>query len=299
MSNGYIVDAKLGAFFRPRHVDAQGQLIEQGDWDSNMILDVAIDYMKDGFPAEPTPIVGSSIIDVTVDQEGVQAPITGMTVTKTKTVQAAKLTRVNDYSAYVSWITEYTYKNTSAATANISEIGINNFNRAVFKDDQGVARSWSVSPNENLIVEMEMRISFTSPNVATNITSVDQDGATVDTFTCKTTVANQISAGTPQWWKLLAKPAHNVYLVTDAAFAGLDKPADASKLVAANVASDFTYTGRSIAIDIRHRAGIGGLDVKGLLVEFACLSPAYGFVFSKNVRIGSGYSYSAGLNITW
>jgi hypothetical protein len=97
----------------------------------------------------------------------------------------------------------------------------------------------------------------------------------------------------------LAKPAHNVHLITDPNFAGLDKPSDAAKMVAANVASDYTYTNRSIAIDIRHRAGVGGNDVKGLLVGFACLSPAYGFVFDKIVRIGGGYSYSAGINITW
>ncbi len=299
MSNPYIVDAKLGARFRARHTDQTETVIEQGNWNDNMILDVAIDYMRDGFTAEPTPIVGSSIIDVTPDQEGVQVPIVGMNVTKTKAVQAAKFVRTNDYAAYVTWITEYTFKNTTASSVNISEIGIDNFNRAVFKDDQGVPRSWTVSPNENLIVEMEMRISFTSPTQPTVITTVDQDGATIDTINCKTTVANQFDVGTPQWWKLLAKPAHNVHLITDAAFAGLDKPADVAKMVLANVASDYTYTNRSIAIDIRHRAGVGGNDVKGLLVGFACLTPAYGFVFDKIVRIGGGYSYSAGINITW
>lgn len=299
MSNPYIVDAKLGARFRARHVDQDNNLVEQGDWNSNLILNVAIDYMRDGFTAEPTPIVGSSIIDVSPEQTGIQVPITGMVVAKTKVVQAAKFVRTNDYAAYVTWITEYTFKNTSASAVNVSEIGINNFNRAVFKDDQGIPRSWTVSKDENLIVEMEMRISFTSPNLPTVITTLDQDGATVDTINCKTTVANQFDSGTAEWWKLLAKPAHNVHLITDPAFTGLDKPADASKMVAANIASDYTYTDRSIAISIRHRAGVGGNDVKGLLVGFACLSPAYGFVFDKIVRIGGGYSYSAGLNITW
>lgn len=299
MSNGYIVDAKLGARFRARVTDADNNLIEQGDWDSNMILDVALAYMRDGFTAEPTPKVGSSIIDVSADQLGVQAPIAGMTVTKTKSVQAATFTRVNDYSASVSWITEYTYKNTAASAVNVSEIGIDNFNRAVFKDEQGIVRSWSVSPNENLIVEMEFRIAFTSPTAPTVITTVNQDGETIDTINCKTTVANQITTGTPQWWKLLSKPAHNAYIITDAAFAGLDKPADVSKMIAASIATDYTYTDRSIDIAISHRAAVGGNDVKGLLVGFGCLTPAYGFVFDKIVRVGSGYTYSAGVNITW
>ena len=299
MSNPYIVDAKFGARFRARHIDQNNNLVEQGDWNDNLILNAAIDYMRDGFTAEPTPIVGSSIIDVSPEQEGVQVPIIGMVVTKTKSIQAAKFVRTDDYNAYVTWITEYTFKNTSASAVNVSEIGINDFNRAVFKDDQGIPRSWTVATNENLIVEMEMRISFSSPTQPTVITTVDQDGATIDTINCKTTVANQFDTGTAEWWKLLAKPTHNVHLITDAAFTGLDKPADAAKMVAANVASDYTYTDRSIAISIRHRAGVSGHDVKGLLVSFACLSPAYGFVFDKIVRVGGGYSYSAGVNITW
>lgn len=299
MSNPYIVDAKLGARFRARHIDQNNNLVEQGDWNDNLILNVAINYMRDGFATEPVPTVGSSIIDASPDQEGVQVPITGMVVTKTKSVQAAKFTRTNDFAAYVTWITEYTFKNTTASSVNVSEIGINNFNRAVFKDDQGIPRSWTVSANENLIVEMEMRISFSSPALPTVITTVDQDGATIDTINCKTTVANQFDTGTPQWWKLLAKPAHNVHLITDVGFAGLDKPTDAAKMIVANVASDYIYTDRSIAINIRHRAGAGGHDVKGLLLGFACLTPAYGFVFDKTVRIGGGYSYTAGINITW
>ena len=299
MSNPYIVDAKFGARFRARHIDQNNNLVEQGDWNDNLILNAAIDYMRDGFTAEPTPIVGSSIIDVSPEQEGVQVPIIGMVVTKTKSIQAAKFVRTDDYNAYVTWITEYTFKNTSASAVNVSEIGINDFNRAVFKDDQGIPRSWTVATNENLIVEMEMRISFSSPTQPTVITTVDQDGATIDTINCKTTVANQFDTGTAEWWKLLAKPTHNVHLITDAAFTGLDKPADAAKMVAANVASDYTYTDRSIAISIRHRAGVSGHDVKGLLVSFACLSPAYGFVFDKIVRVGGGYSYSAGVSITW
>ena len=131
MSNPYIVDAKLGARFRARHTDQTDRVIEQGNWNDNMILDVAIDYMRSGFIEEPTPIVGSSIIDVTPDQEGVQVPIYGMSVIKTKAVQTAKFVRINDHAAYVTWITEYTFKNNTAFSVNISEIGIDNFNRAL------------------------------------------------------------------------------------------------------------------------------------------------------------------------
>lgn len=298
MSNTNI-NATLGSLFRMMVVDKEtGVVKSQSDWQHNLILNVAKNYMQLGFDEEPSPKLGSSLIDVDVSQTGVQAPIAALALTGKKELWPATFTRTTTNAASVSWGTQYTYQNNSAGVVTVSEIGIDNFNRLVFRDDQGGVRSWSISPNENIIVEMEFVIAFTTSSNPVTITTVNNAGETLNTYNVNLTVSNQITAGTPRWWKLLSKPSTNVKLVTATTFNGVNPPAD-SAVVVSNIPSTYTYTDRTITISIQHRAPSGGQTFKGMLVEFGCLSPAFGYVYNNTIRVGGDYTYKSNVTVTW
>lgn len=293
-----LVNTKLGARFRCTVLDQNDNVKEQGQWHDNMIMDVATTLMSTGFEEEPIPKVGSSIAEVVANQNGVQAGIEAMILLSKKELWAGRFTRVNNNSANMSWGTQYTYRNNGVANASVSEIGIDNFNRAIFLDEVGMARSWVVSPNEKLVVDMEFVISFTTPTTAINITTVDNEGTAIESLNVNLTVANQATTGTPLWWKLLSKPTTRVGLIKDATYTGVTAPS-ADKIDRVNITNDYIYEGRDVKINITHRAGEGGQSYKGMLIEFGCLAPAFGVVFSKTIRVGSGYTFKSNMTVTW
>lgn len=293
------VSTKMGALFRLRNVDKDtGRETADSGWTSNLILNSATTLMESGFAELPIPRLGSSIVDAEASQMGVQAAIPTLTMLRNKVLWEGRFTRVSNTKASMSWGHQYTYRNNASSASNVSEIGIDNFNRAVFKDDNGVTRSWSISPTENLIVDMEFLITFNTPTAPIEIKVVDNEGVETSKVNINLTVAPQIETGVPQWWKLLSKGATPVTLVTDTNFTGVVKPAG-SAMVPANLSSNFVYVDRNILVDIQHRAPTGGQKIKGMLIQFGCLAPAFGLVFSSPVHVGSGYTFKSDVTISW
>ena len=150
-------------------------------WGCNLILNSATAVMKAGFPASPTPVLGQSIIPVDATQTGVQAPLPAMTM-KSKVEGTPKYARISPQSCKVTTVTKYYFQNTANATANVSEIGYEGLNRALFVDEQGVAKAWPVADQEEVIVEVEFTTVMAVTSAVSNINVVDQDGLTVDTI---------------------------------------------------------------------------------------------------------------------
>lgn len=293
------VSTKMGALFRLRNVDkVTGEETANSGWNSNIILNAATSLMETGFTELPIPKLGSSIVEADVTQMGVQSLIPTMTAISNKELWPGRFTRTNNNKAVMSWGHQYTYRNNASSASNVSEIGIESFNRAVFKDDNGVVRSWSISPTENLIVDMEFMVTFTTPTSSIEIRVVDNDGVETSKVNVALTVAEQITTGTAQWWKLLSKGVTPVTLVTDPNFTGLIKPA-AAAMVPANLSGEFVYVDRSVMLDIQHRAPVGGQQIKGMLIQFGCLAPTFGVVFSTPIHVGSGYTFKSDVTINW
>lgn len=293
------VSTKMGALFRLRNVDkVTGEVTAMSGWDSNIILNAATAIMETGFTELPVPKLGSSIVEADVSQLGVQSLIPTMTPLTNKVLWAGRFTRTSNNMAVMSWGHQYTYRNNAASASNVSEIGIDNFNRAVFKDENGVVRSWSISPTENLIVDMEFMITFTTPEAPVEIRIVDNDGLETAKINVALTVAEQITTGAGEWWKLLSKGVTPVTMVTDANFTGVVKPA-AISMIPANLVSEFVYVDRNIMVDIQHRAPTGGQQIKGMLIQFGCLAPNFGVVFSTPIHVGSGYTFKSDVTISW
>lgn len=293
------VSTKMGAKFRLANTDKiTGEITRQSDWYLNAILDVATINMENGFNAIPIPRLGSSIVDVTTSQTGVQAPINTMQHVRDKVLWEGTFTRESSTKASVSWGHQYTYRNNGTSDANVSEIGIDNFNRAVFKDENDVIRSWAVSPTENLIVDMEFVITFMTPVEPISVSIIDNDGVVTGTLDVHLYVAPQVSNGIPQWYRILGNPNAPVKLVKDPNFNGLVKPADA-QVIETSMPITYDYNGRQIDITIQHRGAVGGQSIKGMLVEFGALTPVFSVVFSTPIRIGSGYTFKSTMSVTW
>lgn len=293
------VSTKMGALFRFRNVDKEtGAETADSGWHSNMILDAASSIMQTGFSELPIPQLGSSIVEASPDQRGVQSVIPTLNILRNKVLWEGRFTRASANKAVMSWGHQYTYRNNASSASSVSEVGIENFNRAVFKDENGIVRSWSISPTENLIVDMEFMITFTTPTNAIEVRVVDNEGTETSKINVTLTVAPQIDDGAAQWWKLLSPATQPVTMVIDPNFNGTVKPAQ-NTMVPANISSEFVYVDRDIMIDIQHRAPTGGQQVKGILLKFGCLAPSFGILFSTPLHIGSGYTFKAESIISW
>lgn len=295
-----ISDSKMGARFRLINIDkVTGEVTKDSDWFSNIILNAAKDVMPIGYATMPTPILGTSIIDEEVEQSGVLSPINNMPCTATKVLWGAKYVKNSDTDANVSWGQRFTFTNNNATSVEIGEIGIPNFNRAVFRNDAGSSYIWNVSPSESLLVEMDFNIRLVTPTGDITINVFDQDDIVLKTIKVRMRVCDKLEeAQVPEWWKVLSEPEHGAYYTTDTNFNGTVRPT-AGTLKPVSIKSDYTYNGRTIDVAISHRGVTGGESIKGLVFPFGCLSPVITAVFVDPLYVGGGYTLDAGLTVTW
>ena len=266
-------------------------------WGCNLILNSATAVMKAGFPASPTPVLGQSIIPVDTTQTGVQAPLPAMTM-KSKVEGTPKYARISPQSCKVTTVTKYYFQNTANATANVSEIGYEGLNRALFVDEQGVAKAWPVADQEEVIVEVEFTTVMAVTSAVSNINVVDQDGLTVDTI--EVTMASMYSEAVApgEWWKLLAPSKTNtgIFMVTDQNWNG--QSASTSGFYASK-AAELTFDARNIHVAVEHIGAVGGQTIKGYYLELEGKPPHICAVFNKPLTIGGNYTFKSELSIDW
>lgn len=266
-------------------------------WGCNLILNSATDKMKTGYTESPTPVLGQSIIPVDVTQTGVQAPLPAMSMTS-KVEGTPKYARISPQSCKVTTTTKYYFQNTANATANVSEIGYDGLNRALFVDEQGVAKAWPVADQEEVIVEVEFTTVMAVTDVVSNINVVDQDGVTVDTI--EVTMTSMYSEATPpgEWWKLLSPSKTNsgIFMVTDQNWNGLSSTSAGFQ---ASKAAELTFDQRNIHVAVEHIGAVGGQTIKGYFLQLEGRPPHICAVFNKPVTIGGNYTFKSELSIDW
>lgn len=268
-------------------------------WGLNLILNSAKDLMASGFNAEPEPILGQSILEVDPTQTGVQAPLPNMVMESSRTLAPPKMERVNDQTCKVTYRTEYTFRNNAATQANISEIGFANLNRALFKDEDGVAKAWPVADQERVLVEMEFVIVMSTPAVAANIDVVDNNGTVVDTIAVTMTTMFDPTQ-TAVWWKLLSPntSGQGINLVTDTNWNGFGLPLP-ENTIPASADTSYEYVDRNIAVGLEHMGAVGGQTIKGYFLTLAGKPPYICAVFDKPLTIGGNYTFKSTLSIDW
>ena len=289
---------QMGAKFKLTVLNADGS--PKSDTNGpycNMILDSAVTIMPTGFSTLPIPVLGSSAIAEAANQTGVLTPQANMVCYENKELWAAKYSKISDTEANVSWGHRYSYRNTSTAAIEIAEVGIPNFNRAVFRDGVN-SYIWTVSPNEILLVEMDFNIRIKAPINPIAIAVLDQDGKTTKNVTVNMRVCDAVSAGTPQWYKALSKPSNKVYYTTDNNFNGTVKPVTAQQFEV-SLSSNYDYKARTIEMSFKHRGKTGGESIKGILFNFGCITPVLTAVFSEPLYVGGGYTFEAKSTLTW
>lgn len=266
-------------------------------WGCNLILNSATDKMKTGYTSSPTPVLGQSIIPVDVTQTGVQAPLPSMQMTS-KVDGTPKYARISPQSCKTTTVTKYYFQNTANATANVSEIGYEGLNRALFVDEQGVAKAWPVADQEEVIVEVEFTTVMAVTDVVSNINVVDQDGVTVDTI--EVTMTAMYSEATPpgEWWKLLSpsKTTSGIFMVTDQNWNGLSATSAGFQ---ASKAAELTFDQRNIHVAVEHIGAVGGQTIKGYFLQLEGRPPHICAVFNKPLTIGGNYTFKSELSIDW
>lgn len=291
---------KMGAKFRLVNVDSTtGEITKDSDWFCNVILNTAVETMPTGFNELPIPVLGSSMVPEDITQTGVLTPLPNLNCFTNRELWPAKYTKINDYTANVSWGHRYSYRNDNATSVEIGEISIPKFNRAVFKNEAGTAFTWTISPTETLIVEMDFNIAINGGADQISINLHDQDDLVIKTIKMNLRVCDKlIDAQVPVWWKALSIPATKVYYTVDPNFTGTIRP-PASTMKEVAISSTFEYVGRDIKIRAKHRGEVGGQNIKGLLYHFGCLSPVLTTVFTEPLYVGGGYTFEVNATLTW
>lgn len=266
-------------------------------WGCNLILNSATAKMRDGYPESPIPVLGQSIVAVDVTQTGVQAPLPLMDMTN-RIEGTPVYSRVSAKTCKVTTVTKYYFKNTDTAIANVSEIGYEGLNRALFVDEQGVAKAWPVASQEEVIVEVEFTILISVTADLTSINVIDQDGTTVDTIDVTMTAMYSEANPPGEWWNLLKAATDNtgIFLVTDQNWDG-SSPSSAGFF--ASKQTELTYSERNIHVTLEHVGAVGGQSIKGYYLVMEGKPPHVGAVFNKTLSIGGNYTFKSELSIDW
>lgn len=287
---------KLGAKYRVQHLDPSGQLKGETDWGCNLIVDSALAHIRDGYSQRPMPKLGSSILEADVSQHGVQAAIPTMVIESHVPLWDGIVHETGVNNIVSSWGTKFRFKNEGLSTVLVSEIGYDNLNRMVFKDENNNVTTWSVDPDDILVIDESFSISFSAPTSAINISIVNQDDEVIDTVNASLKVIDMIEIAPNDWWNLLKKPAEAAYLVSDLGWDGTTHPA--SRLIP-SIEPSYVYSGRTINVTISHRGRNGGDEIRGMIIQFGTLTPVFAIQFDRTITIGSGYLFEANLTANW
>lgn len=289
---------KIGANYRAQLVDSQGNVKGENDWGCNLILDSATNLMRDGYTMQPTPKLGSSILDTDPTQNGVQAHIPTMVLESHTPRWEGFMLDGTSISKKATWGTTFRFVNEGTSAASVSEIGYDNLNRMVFKDENGQVITWSVDPGDVLIIDENFAITFNAPSTATNVNIVDQANNVTGAVTAVLKVLDTVDSETTNWWHLLKKPTSAVYLINDPTWNGEASPSLGARIIP-SAEPIYTYVDRSIAINVQHRGRTGGDQIHGAIVQFGTLSPVFAVVFDQPIDVGSGYLFEINLTANW
>lgn len=281
---------KTGA--RVRITTAAGQ----SGWSSNLILNAAKAIIAKGYTEEPNPVLGQSIIPVSPDQAGVQAPLTNMEVMDRKVV-SVKQTRSNNTTVMNVTELQYRFKNNDTTTVNISEIGYAGLNRALFVDDASVAKAWPVAAGEEIIIEVEFTILTIAYEGRDTIPILDQDDQQVDEIMVTHGVITSASFAPNVWWNLLAPrgDVQDVILVTDSTWDGLTIPTTPG--INGGLAK-ITQDERHITVKVDHTT-TSTVGIYGYYLQNKGNTPPISVLFSKAVSIGTNYNFTSEVIIDW
>lgn len=289
---------KIGAKYRAQHLDAQGNVKGETDWKDNLILNSATNLMRDGYTMQPTPKLGSSILDTDPTQTGVQAHIPTMVLESHSPRWEGFILGGTNLSKQATWGTSFRFVNEGTTAASVSEIGYDDLNRMVFKDGNGQPITWSVDPGDVLIIDENFTITFNAPSTSTSINIVDQANNVTGMVTATLKVLDSVESTTGNWWDLLKKPTSAVYLVNDAGWNGETAPSLDARIIP-STEPNYTYVDRSIAISVQHRGRVGGDQIYGAIIQFGTLTPVFAVVFDQAIDVGSGYLFEINLTANW
>lgn len=289
---------KIGARYRVQHLDPSGIVKGESDWGCNLIVDSALAHIRDGYTERPLPKLGSSILETSVTQNGVQAHIPTMALLSHVPLWDGMVHESGLNSVVSSWGTKFKFRNEGFSAVSVSEIGYDNLNRMVFKDEEGNVTSWSVDPNDILVIDESFSIAFSAPTSAIAISIVNQSDEVIDTVNASLTVLDLVEVQPNDWWNLLKKPAEAAYLITDTNWSGTTSPANGVRLIP-SIEPVYSYNGRAISVSVAHRGRAGGDEIRGMIIQFGTLTPVFAIQFDRTITIGSGYLFEANLTANW
>ncbi len=288
---------KIGAKYSVSQFDRNGDLKRSSDPGCNLIVDGAATVMQSGYTQRPAPKLGSSILEADVSQQGVMAYRPTMVLTDIIDHEGVTYTHGNN-SVRVGWKSTLKFKNEGVSAVDVSEIGYDNLNRMVFKDESGNVTTWSVDPDDVLVIEEDFGITFTAPITPSQLTIVDHNDAVIGNVTVSLNVIEKVENAVGHWWDLLKKPTSAAYLVNDVNWDGVTPPTNANRLIPSNEPS-YGYDKRQINVGISHRGRAGGDTIKGIVIQFGTLTPVFVVTFSTPITIGSGYMFEINLTANW
>lgn len=288
---------KIGANYAVRQYDQAGNLKRAAGPDCNLVVDSATTLIQSGYTQRPSPKLGSSILDADVSQQGVMAFAPTMALLDIVDHEGVEYTYGLN-SVRVGWKSTLTFKNEGATTVAVSEIGYDNLNRMVFKDESGQVTTWSVDPEDILIIEEDFGITFSTPTTPSAIDIVDHNDTVTSQVNVALKVLDKVESSIGSWWDLLKKPTSAAYLINDTSWTGNTIPATNTRIIPSNE-PNYVYDKRNINVGITHRGRAGGDTIKGVIIQFGTLTPVFVITFDTPITIGSGYMFEINLTANW
>jgi len=287
----------IGAMYSVRQYGRNGELKRSSEPGCNLVVDTASTLMRNGYTQRPTPKLGSSILEADVSQHGVVAHCPTMALLDI--VNHSGVTYTHGFnSVRVGWKSTITFKNEGMTAVAVSEIGYDNLNRMVFKDENGIVSTWSVDPEDILIIEEDFGITFTAPSTPTQIQIIDHNDVVTGAVDVALGVIDKVETNVGQWWDLLKKPTSAAYLISDINWDGATVPSTNDRIIPSNEPT-YDYEKRQIDVTINHRGRAGGDTLKGVLIQFGTLTPVFAVKFSTPINVGSGYMFEINLTANW
>lgn len=288
---------KIGANYTVRQFDRFGEPKRSSGPCCNLVVDSASTLIQSGYAQRPSPKLGSSILEADVSQHGVMAFSPTMALLDIVDHEGVEYTRGLN-SVRVGWKSTLTFKNEGLSAVAISEIGYDNLNRMVFKDESGQATTWSVDPEDVLIIEEDFGITFSAPTSTTAIDIVDHTDAVTGQVNIALKVIDKVETNIGHWWDLLKKPTSATYLINDSTWTGETIPSTNHRIIP-SVEPTYAYDKRNINVGVKHRGRAGGDVVKGVIVQFGTLTPVFAITFDTPITVGSGYMFEINLTANW